>query len=307
MDNSVIHKLEQSAIDAIWIQWRSLGTFIESDRIAKSMVDPEALLLLALTLRHKERRLWDVLVSWAMNGSKLFSVQRVKNLLAGYSEVTKERIAEFAWRAKREGNDFRWENLAGNGPGPTPRSQLLLEGYPAIWEPSALLLQLRLAFGIGIVPDLLGFLLSLNGEWTSARRIAEATGFSVYAIRRTADNMTASHLLESTQAKPMEYRVRPDVWCKLLGIDGTPPPWRFWHQVYDFIANVIAETEIIETSDLSPYILGSRLRDIVEAHGDAFILNRIETPDPNRFPGEQYIHAFNTILSTLSTWIRESV
>jgi hypothetical protein len=307
MDNAIIHQLELSAIDAIWIQWRSLGTFIESDRMAKSMVDPEALLLLSLTLRHKERRLWDVLASWARTGSKLFSVQRVKNLLAGYPEVTKDRLAEFAWRAKREGSDFRWESLAGNGPGPTPRSQLLLEAYPAIWEPSALLLRLRLAFGIGIVPDLLGFLLSLNGEWASARWITKATDFSVYAIRRTADNIAASRLLESTQVKPVEYRVKPDAWCKLLGIDGRPPSWRFWHQIYTFVANVISEMEAMEATDLSPYLLSSRLRDIVEAHGDAFILNRIEIPDPSRFPGEQYIHAFNTIISMLSNWIKDSV
>jgi hypothetical protein len=307
MDKAVIHQLEQSAIDAIWIQWRSLGTFIESDRMAKSMVDPEALLLLSLALRHIERRLWDVLVSWARTGSKLFSVQRVKNLLAGYPEVTKDRLAEFAWKAKSEGSDFRWESMAGTEPGPTSRNQLLMETYPAIWEPSALLLRLRLAFGIGIVPDMLGFLLSLNGEWASARWIAKATNFSVYSIRRTADNMVASHLLESTHKKPVEYRVRPDAWCKLLGIDGISPPWRFWHQVYIFIANVISETDAMDASDLSPYLLSSRMRDIMDAHAEAFTVNRIDIPDSDRFPGEQYIHAFNTIISTLSSWIKESV
>lgn len=307
IDNAAIRQLEESTVDAIWIQWRSLGSFIESDRLAKSMVDPEALLLLSLTLRHCERRLGDILASWARGGSKLFSVQRVKNLLAGYPQITKDRLAEFAWRAKSEGSDFRWGNMAGPGPGPTARNLLSHETYPKTWEPSALILRLRLAFGIGIVPDLLGFLLSLNGEWASTRLIANATGFSVYSLRRTADNMVASRLLESTQAKPVEYRVRPEAWRNLLGIDSRPPAWLFWHQVYSFIASAISEIEAIEAADLSPYLMGSRLRDIVESHEDAFILNRIEIPDPNRFPGEQYIHAFNTTISTLSNWIQVSV
>jgi hypothetical protein len=36
--------------------------------------------------------------------------------------------------------------------------------------------------------------------------IAEATNYTVYGIRRTADRMAAAQLIESTSEKPLEYR-----------------------------------------------------------------------------------------------------
>src|SRR3972149_8124511 len=98
MNSLDIQPLEESVIEAIWIQWRSLGSLIDSDRLARTMVDPEALLLVSLTLRHRERRLWDVLASWAKKGSKLFSLQRVKNLLDRFPDLTKDRLGGIvAW------------------------------------------------------------------------------------------------------------------------------------------------------------------------------------------------------------------
>jgi hypothetical protein len=307
-----INKLEaqyliESAIEAAWIQWGSLGSFLESDRSAISMVDPEALLLVSLVLRQQEKRLWNVAASWARNGSRLFSVQRIKNLLEAFPEDTKSKMAEFASLAKTEGGDFRWRSLAGSEASPIPRGQLLGDSYPEIWDTSALLLRLRLAFGMGIVPDLLGFLLSLRGEWASARLIARATNFSVYSIRRTADNMAVSRLIESTEEKPVEYRIKTREWCDLLNIDGELPAWRYWYQVYSFIADVIGVAATRETSDQSPYLLATILRDIAEKHEDVFTLNRIEIPDPKRFPGEEYIDAFHKMILTLSSWIRDSV
>lgn len=302
-----VQHLIESAIEVAWIQWGSLGSFIESDRSARSMVDPEALLLVSFVLCQQEKRLWNVVVSWARSRARLFSVQRIKNLLGGFPEETKGKLAEFAFVAKTEGGDFRWRSLAGSDSSTITRSQLLGDSYPEIWDTAALLLRLRLAFGIGIVPDLMGFLLSLRGEWASARLIARATSFSVYSIRRTADNMAASRLIESTEEKPVEYCVKTQEWCNLLNIDGKLPTWRYWYQVYSFIADVIDVAATREISDQSPYLLATRLRDVAEKHEDVFILNRIKTPDPKRFPGEEYIDAFNDMISTLSNWIRDSV
>jgi hypothetical protein len=183
MNSIDTYLLEESVIEAIWIQWRSLGAFIETDRLARTVVDPEALLLVSLTLRHHERRLWDVLASWAQNGSQLFSLQRVKNLLDRYPELTRDRLAEFAHRARAEGSDFRWRSLAGTDSGPAARKQDLWEAYPSLWHPSALVLRLRLGIGVGVVPDLLSFLISLGGQWASARLIAQATEYSVNSLK----------------------------------------------------------------------------------------------------------------------------
>lgn len=307
MNKIVVDKLKQTMIEVAWIQWRSLGSLIDTERSANSVVDPEALLLISLALRNDERRLWDILGSWAQNGSGLFSVQRVKNIREGFPDVTKDRLAEFAHMAKNEGKDHRWRNLAGSVPGPPARNQSLWKPYPSSWESSALLLRLRLGFGVGIVPDLLGFLLSLQGNWARARLIAKATGYSVYSIRRAADNLDAGDFLESTREKPVGYRVKPDAWRQLLSLDREVPYWRFWYQVYSFVAHVITLAEIEERDSVSPYLLSSRLRDLMEAHREAFILNQIEVPDPTSFLGEKYLAPFEDTISILTNWMVDVV
>jgi hypothetical protein len=302
-----IHSLEDSLIEVTWIQWRTLGTLIDSDRIGRAMIDPEALLLISLTLRHRERRLWDVLASWAMNGSQLFSLQRVKNLLSMYPAVTMERLAEFAHRAEADGNDFRWRSLAGADSGPAARNQDLWSAYPRVWHLTAMILRLRLGIGMGVAPDLLSFLLSLRGQWVSAAQIAQAINYSVYAIRRVADDMAAAQLIESTRVKPLQYRAKVEAWLELLGIGGEYPEWRYWHPVYSLAAKIIVEYESGEWDVDSPYLLSTKLRDLVEEHRDAFISNHIDYPDPRKFTGEAYIPAFSASLEYLAKWIKEVV
>lgn len=307
MDKASLSKLRQSALDAAWIQWRSLGTFIDSDRLARSLIDPEALLMISLTLRDDERRLWDIINSWARNGSKLLSVQRVKNMRKNFPDVTIDRLGEFASIAVKEGRDYRWRNISGNGMGPSARSQTLWVQYPASWEASALLLRLRLGFGVGIVSDLVGFLISQNGSWTSAKIITKAINFSVYSIRRAADSMAAGQFIERTRTKPVQYRVKTDAWRKFLDLDRDELRWRFWYQVYSFVATIIALSESERWADKSRYLMSSELRDLAEIYSDAFVMNQIEIPDPRKFPGESYLAAFNDSILNLTIWINENV
>jgi hypothetical protein len=305
--NIDIHPLKETVIDAIWIQWRSLGTFIDTERLARSMVDPEALLFISLTFQHHERRLSDVLTSWAKNGSKLFSLQRVKNLVEKYPVMTKDGLAEFAHQARIEGNDFRWQSVAGVDSGPTVRKQVLWEAYPSLWHPSALVLRMRLGIGVGLVSDLLSFLISLRGEWASAKLIAQATDYSVYSVRRVADDLASAQFIESTQTKPMQYRVETEAWSDLLSIDGELPSWRFWYQVYAFIAKVIISYESGGWEGLSPYLLSTKLRDLVEVHRDVFNWNHIALPDPRKYVGEEYLPAFTETIINLTEWIKKEV
>jgi hypothetical protein len=307
MNSIDFHPLKEALTEAIWIQWRSLGSFIDTDRLARATVDPEALLLVSLTLRHQERRLWDVLTSWARNGSMLFSLQRVKNLLDRYPELTRDRQAEFAHRAWLEGRDFRWRNLAGTDSGPEARKQNLWEAYPKLWHPSALVLRLRLGIGVGVVSDLLSFLISLRGQWASTRLIAQATDYSIYSVRRVANDMTSAQLIESTQAKPVQYRVKIEVWHELLGSGGELPKWHFWQPVYSFITKAIIADENGNWDNLSPYLLSTKLRDLVEDHRDAFNLNQLDLPDPTRYTGEEYLSAFTETIVNLAAWIRSEV
>ena len=306
MSSLNIVKLEQAVVEATWSQWASLGSFIDSKHAARSMVDPEALLLISLCLRHRERRLWDVLASWAKHGSSLLSIQRVKNLQKRFPDLVNERLSEFAMMAETTGKDHRWRSLAGPDPGPAVRTYDLWESYPLAWQTPALVIRMRLGFGVGIVADILSFLISLKGDRASARTMANATEYSARSVRRTTDNMAASQLIERTGKKPSQYRVNIEKWSDLLGIKQDLPRWRFWPKVYSLAATLIIREEIGDWAGQSEYMLSSSLRDLVENHGEAFVLNQIEYPDPRQFPGEQYAPAFADSIANLAKWIRKA-
>jgi len=307
ISNRISQELSDALLEATWIQWRSLGTFVDTNHLSRSVVDPDALLLMSLTLRHIEGRLWDLMDSWARNGSDLFSVQRVKNLMEGFPSLTRDRLAEFAYRAVNEGKDHRWKRLSGGDEGPSTRSRNLWEAYPAVWHSSALILRLRLGLGIGVTSDLLSFLISLNGDWSSVASISQAINYSPYSVRRTADSMTAAGILESTQGKPVRYSVNVSPWCKLLAIDGKIPGWRFWNKMYSFSAALIVAADEDKWSNLSPYLLSTELRDLVEEHGGTFKLIKFEYPEPQDFSGEEYLSAFAGFIPKLAAWIKENV
>ena len=145
------------AVSACWRQWRTLTRAAAGDEATASILDPEALVLLSLTVRHRERRLQDLLHWWAKTGSTLLSVQRMRSLLAAFPESVRGDLAWFA-SACRTSGDRRWQALTRRyadrvadvvaRPGKGPDTLELL-------APSTLLLRLRAGFGVGAKADML--------------------------------------------------------------------------------------------------------------------------------------------------------
>lgn len=292
---------------AAWRQWRALGAMASSAKPAVAIVDPEALVLLSLALAEEERRLWDLLGWWARVGSQILSVQRIKNLAGAYPKAVRSKLGQFAHLALSEGSDFRWRPLARSQPGKTTRLKKTLGDRPTLTEPTALLLRLRLGFGVGMKADTLGFLLGIQGAWASAREITEATSYTAQAIRRALENMAAARFLEATREMPAKYRVNPKGWVELLGISGGLPAWRYWQPVFAFVADLVEWAERDNSVNRTPYILSSHARDLFERHQAAFQRNRITIPNPDDYPGEKYLQAFEETLNRLAHWLEESV
>lgn len=303
VSRAIIDSVRQAALASAWVQWRALGVRLTASGRAQWIVDPEALVLISLALRERERRLEDVLASWARTGSGVLSVQRMKNLQSRYPPPTRERLAEFAHRAVSEGGDYRWRGLVGLTPSPRGRDRTLRDPHPKAWAPAALMIRMRLGIGVGLSADILTYLLSQRGFWASARAIAEATDYSVYSIRRAADKMKEAGLVEGTGRKPVEYRADPKAWSKVLAQDGDVPPWRHWSQAYAFVADFLAQAEAGGLQAPSAYLLSSRLRDLIEKHRDALRLNRIAPPVASRLPGKEYIAAFEQVAENIARWM----
>ena len=271
-------ELRESALAVLWRQWRAVGGQAASKGEAHAIVDPEALVLLSLTLVEHERRLADILHDWTVLNSDLLSVQRAKNLVEAYPAGAAGRLAWLAGIAFREGKDLRWRSLAegsSNDPGakvetPPHRSNKMRAVRVRLDGAATLLLRLRLGFGVGAKADLLGFLLGLAGEWAIVRDIRAATGYTTATVRRAAEDMAAAQLVHVTTRQPVAFRADPRAWSEVLGFPEGPPPWRSWQQRFAFVAAFLAWADEARAKPLTLYVLGVKGRELLEQHRLAF-------------------------------------
>ncbi len=314
---NIIRLSSSAAVEACWNQWAVLGAPITRQRSQelKSLIDPEALLLLSLSMHHHEYRLSDITSWFAATGSTLLSVQRVNTFLGRFPSFTRDRIAQFAGLAIRAG-DNRWKRYLG---GWLSDSQITEWEAPVLRMSSraALVLRLRAAFGVGLKTDLLAYLFTQQGRASSVRDISLAIGYSKPAIRSATSDMASAGLLRESPDRPIEYYLDVDAWQELPGLNShtkslrksqnnsQPPNWCYWIQLYAFLSTLEAWASSPETQAMSPYLLSSKARDLFFEHEKAFSMNHISVPGPARFEGTEYLEAFQNTIETIAIWIQE--
>ena len=140
----------EAAVEAVWRQWSLLGAPVTgANPTPRSVIDPEALLLLSASMRSTERRLDDVLAWWAAAGSTLVSVQRTTTLLRRFPPAVRTGMAPFA-AAAVEAGDGRWVALSRAADEGTLTSRGKRGGEPRLIPYPALMLRLRAGFGVGV-------------------------------------------------------------------------------------------------------------------------------------------------------------
>jgi hypothetical protein len=299
-----IVQLREATAQAAWVQWSAIFTFASSRGKARSIVDPEALLLVSLALRDHEPRLWSAAVVWAQFGARLLSVQRAKNLVALFPESTSTRLAEFARLAVGDGGDRRWRSLLGKGSQPLSVSGRSREGTPRTEGGAALMLRLRLGLGVGIKPDVLAYLIGHAGGALSVHLAARATSYYPRAVRRAMEELAAADFIEQRPTTPVSYRVDNRKWGPLLGFEADEPPaWRSWAQIYAFVAAVDQWSRHLPGES---FVLASEARDLMDAHGRALDV-AIRLPQLAKYRGEAYLKPFLAGLRTTRASIEQLI
>lgn len=308
-----------AAINACWRQWSGLGAPVSAtsrERLT-AIVDPEALLLLSAAVQEQERRLEDVIAWWGTVGSSLVSVQRLSSLLSRFPRDLHSGISQFAHTAYQHG-DRRWRRFATLQEGKSPR-RLKGAEQPALSEPAALLLRLRAGFGVGVKSDLLAVLLGMHGSTATVKQMVEALGYSKMAITVAAQEIAQAGLIKETPGRPVGYYVHLQPWAQLLKLNsfselGSPIgkdtgviTWRFWLPLFPFLSSVSLWIQQQVSDGLSTYVLSSQARDLYYAHENAFSLNQIPVPEPQRYKGETYLEAFRLTLRQVSKWLDENL
>src|SRR2546425_11168116 len=89
-----VERLREAAAEAAWTQWGAIFTVAAARKRAHAIVDPEALMLLSFALSDHEPRLASVIRVMVYGESRLFSIQRAKNLMSLYPITARERLRE---------------------------------------------------------------------------------------------------------------------------------------------------------------------------------------------------------------------
>jgi len=314
-DNAVRRIREQAlrtGTTVAWAQWSAIATVaVPGGPRARAMVDPEALVLLSLAVRGRERRLDDLVLGWARGASTLLSAQRITTLAAAFPAGVNEGLEEFARAAATAGNR-RWRPHAGEGADVVPPRRLPPVVAPRLAEAPALMLRLRAGFGVGTKADLLAFLLALRGGEAPVSAMAAATGYSGRALRTAAEEMVQAGFVVRVDAAPAAYCADHRAWAgPLLLRPAVPsrgpevPAWRFWARVFAFLADVIAWSHEAEAEGWSAYVASSRARDLVRDHAGPLRTAKLRLPDPALPGGAGFLEDLERGMEHVHAWCLE--
>jgi hypothetical protein len=305
----------EAALAVAWAQWSALvpAAVTSEDNHARSIVDPEALVLLSLAVREHEARLTDLLAGWARSGSVLLSVQRLKTLAREFPESVRRQVPDFA-RFAADAGDRRWQAHAsppGELHGPTPRDKdlgpLRLDAAPS------LMLRLRAGMGVGAKADLLTFLLGLDGAPADLKAISLATAYTGRALRTATAEMTLAGFVDEIPGPPDAYRTQPERWAHVL-VAGSArsstdqrsilPPWRFWSVIFALLVAVIDWEREAQHAGWSSYVASSRARDLLDRYRRPLrSAGLILAPDAAA-RGAEFLAEFQAAVEQVAEWTR---
>lgn len=298
---SNVPKLREALVTVLWRQWDAVGAMASVSERAASIVDPEALILMSLSLVKDEPRFADLAASWVILNSDLLSVQRIKNLAPVYPVTSQELLGGLAAIACKEGKDFRWRELskATNARVLQYRTNKIRAVRVPLEFPPALMLRIRAAFGVGVRSDILTYLLGINNESRSVREISEAIGYTDAPTRRAVDDLVSSSLIDSAQGRSgtILYSASSKRWGGFLEIKAVPV-WREWHGIFSFSIKIFDLFE--KAKKISEHIAINALsRELLEQYYT--ILYNLNVPVEPKYEQQQDISGYlNTVVGNVA-------
>ncbi|MBK6732889.1 MAG: hypothetical protein IPG61_02135 [bacterium] len=97
----------------LWRQWSAIGVAGYSESVETRIVDPEALLLLTLTVGRYDARLYDAVLEWLDLNADYLNVQRLQNLAPSFGPHARAGLGAIAERlGRRSAVALKWKKLA---------------------------------------------------------------------------------------------------------------------------------------------------------------------------------------------------
>ena len=243
-----------SILDLLWRQWTAIGVSGYGNAEESNVVDPEALLLLTLTVARYDARLFDEVLDWLEINGNFLNVQRLQNLVKQFDFQAKAELSAVAeLLGQKSSVALKWKKLAtkysqveksplfympDGRPMPVPNDcdeifhrhgllrppvnqrglsqQFSTEGMPS------LLLRLRALLGVNIRCEILCLLGSVDEIHPSL--IARLIGQNPRSTQNALAEMVHSGVVQvRTSAREKIYSLSNGVLDALLRLDGFTP------------------------------------------------------------------------------------
>ena len=318
-------------LDLLWSQWSALGVSGASQAQQKEVVDPEALLLLTLTVARYDARLFDEVLEWVEVNGEFLNVHRLKNLMKQFEFQAKPQLGALAERAGRNSSlALKWKNLASKyrveppeplfflktgKPIPIPdnpdetfrkhglmrgpiRSRGLTQPFPAEGMPS-LLLRLRALLGVNIRCEILCVMGAVAEIHPSL--LAKRIGFGTRTTQNTLSEMVLSGVVQvRTRSREKLYSLRQGLLADLLHPGGEKTLWAFSAPMFRALEILWMGLTDPKRQNLDMVMLSSEWRRI--ARDMSPLLGEAEWGQPLRdesmYKGEMFAEVFEADIKT---------
>ena len=327
--NKSLTKFKSTVLDhllgLLWRQWSSLGVSRYSQAEETKVVDPEALLLLTLTVARHDPRLFDEVLDWMDVNGAFLNVQRLQNLLKQYDFQAKAQLSATAeWLGRKSDYAMKWKKLASDytldgpeslffmrdgKPFPAPNNleqtfsrhgllrnpieaRELAQPFPSEGMPS-LLLRLRALLGVNIRCEILCLLGSVDEIHPSA--IAKLIGYSPRATQNTLGEMVRSGIVQvRSRGREKIYALKPGVLDKVIRPHGDVTPWANSAPLFRAFEILWLGVSDSNRQEMDELLLSSELRRVAQKMkpllGDAGWGQPLR--DESAYKGEKYADVF---------------
>lgn len=312
-------------LDLLWRQWSAVGVSGYSQKIESKVVDPEALLLLTLTIARYDARLFDEVLDWLDINGAFLNTQRLHNLLKQYDFQAKAQLSAVAeWLGRKTNYMMKWKKLAEANKGdsaqplffmkdgksfPEPQNleqsflnhgllrapittRQLAQPFPSEGMPS-LLLRLRALFGVNIRCEILCLLGSVDEIHPSL--IAKLIGHAPRTTQNALAEMARSGVVQvRTHGREKIYALKPGVLDKLMHPENEVTPWRNSAPLFRAMEILWLGIADPKRQEMDELLLSSELRRITKNMkpllGDAGWGQPMR--DESAYKGDKYANVF---------------
>lgn len=323
----------ESLLGLAWQQWSAIGVPGYSRAEETTVVDPEALLLLTLTVGRYDARLFDEMLTWLEINGNFVNVQRLQNIVKQFDYQAKPELSSVAELLSCKSSvALKWKKLAtkhvqniesplffqkDGRPMPVPtecdgtfrkhgllRPKFEKRGHARPFPRegmAALLLRLRALFGVNLRCEILCLLGSADEVHPS--RVARLIGRDPRSTQIVLAEMVHSGVVGvRTCDREKKYALAPDVLDPLLR-PGGPTPWVNSVPLFRALEIIWLAVSDPGKQTLDPLMLASEWRRLVRRVlpllGDAGMGQPFR--DDSRFPGERYFEIFMEDISKFLT------